>query len=78
MTSTPRTEPGASRPEYSYEGQPIRNGDTGNLALRLLGLGPIPGSAINAKQDLRIAPPADIQGDRDADEADALAPAASE
>jgi hypothetical protein len=58
-----RSDPGEGRPDYNATGQPIRNGDTGNLALSLLGLGPIPGSFINAKQDLRVALPGDYNLD---------------
>ncbi len=44
-------DPGDSRP--SYDGpQPVRNGDLANLVTELLGLGPVPGSELDAAQDL--------------------------
>jgi hypothetical protein len=45
---TGRRDPGSSHPESTDPLQPIRNSDAANLALNLLGLGPVPGSATAA------------------------------
>jgi len=49
-----RADPGRTIPPMSAPLQPIRNGDAGNLALRLLGLPPIPLSTIGADFDLAV------------------------
>ncbi len=50
-----RKDPGLINPSYeSEELPPIRNEDSGNLCLSLLGLPFIPGSTSNAKQDLLV------------------------
>lgn len=44
-------DPGTTRPGFSGP-QPVRNGDLANLATRVLGLGPVPGSRWNRAQRL--------------------------
>ncbi|MAE66627.1 MAG: hypothetical protein CMJ18_20355 [Phycisphaeraceae bacterium] len=49
-----RSDPGTGRPPYGVALPPIRNGDAANLATAFLGLPPVPGSTINARQELKI------------------------
>jgi alpha-tubulin suppressor-like RCC1 family protein len=41
-----RADPGTNHFDYNAVWQPLRNGDSGNLALAMLGLPPIPGSTL--------------------------------
>jgi hypothetical protein len=54
LNSTVRLSPGTARPAYTAAVQPIRNGDSANLALRMLSLDVIPDSTINNAQDLGV------------------------
>ncbi|WP_183092560.1 alkaline phosphatase family protein [Nocardioides stalactiti] len=46
-------DPGQEQPGYRGP-QPVRNGDVANLVTDLLGLGPVPGSELDAEQDLDV------------------------
>jgi cysteine-rich repeat protein len=50
-----RSDPGTGRPDYNASPQPIRLTETGNLAMQLLGLPPIPNSWSNYAQDLVLS-----------------------
>ena len=52
INAATRLDPGTARAAYADALQPLRNGDLANLGLNLLGLGPVPGSTINRRQDL--------------------------
>lgn len=65
MNAKSRKDPGEERVDYATPGQPIRNGDTGNLALSLLGLEAIPTSHLNAAQDLRVSFPTEQKAETD-------------
>ena len=54
LNRSSRLDPGVGRPLFAAPVQPIRNGDGANLALKLLGLGIVPGSTINTRQDLLL------------------------
>ena len=57
INETTRKQPGPTHPKPNAEAQPpIRNADIGNHALQLMGIGPIPGSTVNRKQDLKVSP----------------------
>lgn len=57
INAATRKDPGLKQPARSAQGlPPIRNGDAGNLVLELLSLPPVPGSTINAQQDLAVFP----------------------
>jgi hypothetical protein len=49
-----RRDPAREIPGYADALPPIRNSDSANLALSLLGLPPVPGSLVNAQQDLVV------------------------
>jgi predicted AlkP superfamily pyrophosphatase or phosphodiesterase len=55
LNTSSRVDPHTDRIDYTErDRQPIRNGDGGNLALGLLGLGPVPDSTIDAAQNLSV------------------------
>jgi len=57
LNPTSRLNPGTNRPTSAEGVQPIRNGEAANVSLMLLGLEPVPGSTIDAAQDLALTVP---------------------
>lgn len=58
-----RRDPQSTIPNYRAPLQPIRHGDSANLAMSLLGLPAVEGSYINARQDLRVELPVSLVWD---------------
>jgi len=57
MNEGSRLDPGVERPTYTDVPQPVRNGEAADLALDLLGLGPVPGASMDFVQDLAVSLP---------------------
>jgi hypothetical protein len=53
-----RFDPGLGRPDYLAAQQPLRNGDTGNISMELLGLPQIPGSFMHPEFAAVVPEPA--------------------
>ncbi len=58
-----RRDPQNTIPNYRVPLQPIRHGDSANLAMSLLGLPAVEGSYVNARQDLRVELPVSLVWD---------------
>lgn len=67
LNADTRADPGAANPGLGAPRPPVRNGDAANLSLRLLGLGPVPGSTWGADDPLRVQPGPQGDGERHSD-----------
>ncbi len=57
LNASSRANPGNTKPPYTASPPPIRNGETANISLDLLGLPAVPGSVIDPAQDCDAALP---------------------
>jgi hypothetical protein len=57
MNPETRLDPESERPDHSSAPQPIRNAETANISLHILGLEAIPGSTFDVAHDLTLTPP---------------------
>lgn len=69
-----RVDPGKGRPGYSNPDRPIRNGDSANFALSLLGLDPVPGSQLNVIAQIGVNFPQNLASEESAEEEDGSNP----
>lgn len=61
LNAATRANPGSARPAYSAFPPPIRNSETANISLDLLGLPAVPGSVLDAAQDCDAVLPGGAQ-----------------